>query len=94
MITPNVLIPFESKSDHRLAVTHVKISDPSCSSSALFKTCVEKEVDTFVFGSLLRLTRVFNQFPSKYSACHKCHFFPTPECPHSMPDPILSSATD
>ena len=47
MITPNVLIPFESKSDHRLAVTHVKLSDPSCSSSALFKTCVEKEVVPF-----------------------------------------------
>ena len=68
MITPNVLIPFESKSDHRLAVTHVKISDPSCSSSVLFKMCVEKEVDGFAFGSLLHLTSVVNQFPSKYSA--------------------------
>ena len=58
MITPNVFVPFESKSDHRLAVTHVKISDPSSSSSVLFKTCVVKEVDAFAFGSLLHLTSV------------------------------------
>ena len=56
LIALNVLSPFESKSDHCLAVTHDKISDPSCSSSVLFRTCVEKEVETFVFGSLLCLT--------------------------------------
>ena len=67
MIKPNVLIPFESNSDHRLAVTHVKISDPSC--SCLIQDVCRKRSRCLCFWFSTPFNEGgYNQFPSKCSA--------------------------